>query len=73
MPDKLTVSEAASRLGISQDAVYKRIERNKIRHERDASGRVYVWVDISDMMSDRSTGHESEALTAQMQARIDSL
>jgi excisionase family DNA binding protein len=36
MADRMSVSEAAEALGITRDAVYKRVERNKISHERDA-------------------------------------
>jgi hypothetical protein len=42
--DKLTVAQAADALDISQDAVRKRIARGTIPHDRDASGRVYVYL-----------------------------
>ena len=46
--DRLTVARAADALGISQDAVRKRIARDTIRHDRDESGRVYVYLTTSE-------------------------
>jgi excisionase family DNA binding protein len=42
--ERLTLHEAAQRLGISEPAVRKRAERGKLRSEK-VDGRVYVWVD----------------------------
>ena len=42
--DRLTVAQAAAALNISQDAVRKRIARGTIPHDRDDSGRVYVYL-----------------------------
>ena len=42
--DRVTIQEAARRLGIKEDAVRKRIQRDSIRHEKTAEGRVFVWV-----------------------------
>ena len=49
---RLTVAEAAARLGITQDAVRQRIRRDTIRHEKDESGRVYVYLDSTDTAHD---------------------
>jgi hypothetical protein len=46
---RYTVPEAARVLGIGTDAVRKRIARDTISHEKDADGRVYVFLD---------TGHD---------------
>jgi excisionase family DNA binding protein len=43
--DRVTVQEAAQRLGISQDAVRQRIRRGSMRHDKDDKGRVYVYLD----------------------------
>jgi excisionase family DNA binding protein len=53
--DRLTVTEAAEALGISQDAIYKRIQRGTIEHDKDSEGRVYVYLDTSDIEADKST------------------
>jgi excisionase family DNA binding protein len=46
--DRVTVQEAAQRLGISQDAVRQRIRRGSLQHEKDVDGRVYVYLDPND-------------------------
>lgn len=43
--DKVTVQEAAQRLGISQDAVRQRVRRGSMRYDKDDKGRVYVYLD----------------------------
>ena len=42
---RMTVAEAAVRLGVTQDAIRQRIRRDSIPHEKDESGRVYVFLD----------------------------
>jgi excisionase family DNA binding protein len=73
MADRLTVAEAADALGITRDAVYKRVERNKIRHERDADGQLYVYVEQSEASQRQNVQSESGALTSALEARIESL
>ena len=46
--DRLTVAQAAEVLGISQDAVRKRIARGTISNNRDDAGRVYVYLSPSE-------------------------
>lgn len=52
--DRLSVVQAASVLGVTQAAVYKRIQRGTIAHDKDAEGRVFVYLDASDIPSDKS-------------------
>ena len=73
MADRMTVPEAADALGITRDAVYKRIERGKIEHERMADGRVYVYVEESETSQGQNVQSESGALTSALEARIESL
>src|SRR5215204_296985 len=73
MADRLTVAEAADALGITRDAVYKRIERDKIRHERDADGQLYVYVEKSGTSRRQNVQSESGALTSALESRIESL
>ena len=47
--ERLTVAEAATRLGVSQDAVRKRIQRNTLPWEKDEKDRIYVYLDPSEM------------------------
>jgi excisionase family DNA binding protein len=44
MDDRLTVAEAAERLGITKEAVRKRIHRDTLRSDRAADGTVMVYV-----------------------------
>jgi hypothetical protein len=44
MNERLSVPDAAKRLGISEGALRQRINRGTIEHEKDADGRVYVFV-----------------------------
>jgi excisionase family DNA binding protein len=46
--DRVTVQEAAQRLGISQDAVRQRIRRGSMRHDKDDKGRVYAYLNPTD-------------------------
>jgi len=59
--DRLTVTQAADALRISQDAVRKRIARGTIPHDRDESGRVYVYLDPSETVhkTDQDTASET--------------
>ena len=44
MKDKVTVNEAAKRLGVSEGAVRQRIHRGKLETDKDETGRVYVYL-----------------------------
>jgi excisionase family DNA binding protein len=65
--DRLTVAEAASALGISQDAVRKRIARGTIKHDRDESGRVFVYLSPSETVhkTDQDTAQDAASKTVQ--------
>jgi hypothetical protein len=45
--ERRTVAEAAEQLGISKEAVRKRITRKTLRSDRDEDGTVYVYVSPS--------------------------
>jgi excisionase family DNA binding protein len=51
---RATVHEAANALGVSVDAIRKRIQRGTIPHERHEDGRVYVLLDKASSMQDTS-------------------
>jgi uncharacterized small protein (DUF1192 family) len=65
--DRLTVAQAADALSISQDAVRKRIARGTIPHDRDDSGRVYVYLALSETVhkTDRDTIQDDATKTVQ--------
>ena len=81
--DRLTVPEAAALLRVTQAAIYKRISRGTIPHDKDAAGHVYVYLDTSDIDSDMSTdkssdrsetgGDASAALMAELKAHNQTL
>lgn len=45
--DRVTIQEAAHRLGVKEDAIRKRIQRRSLKHEKTQEGRVFVWVDAA--------------------------
>ena len=44
---RVHLSEAASLLGVSKDAVRMRVKRGTLRSEKEEDGRVYVWVNYN--------------------------
>ena len=65
--DRLTVAQAAERLGITQDAVRKRVARGTIRHDKDPEGRIFVYLDTFERESktDQDNGQDGESKTVQ--------
>jgi hypothetical protein len=63
----LTVAQAADALSISQDAVRKRIARGTIPHDRDETGRVYVYLTPSETVhkTDQDTVQDDASKTVQ--------
>jgi hypothetical protein len=50
--ERVTVAEAAKRLGISESAVRKRVQRDQIDHDRDEGGKLYVYLSSRDKVGD---------------------
>jgi hypothetical protein len=50
--DSVSVAEAARRLGVSQDAIYKRIKRGTIPWEKGADDKTYVWIEEQEASVD---------------------
>jgi excisionase family DNA binding protein len=74
--ESMSVSEAAEFLGVTEDAVRKRIHRGKIRYERDSDGRYLVYPTQEDIRQTADTNYvqsESGALISSLEARIASL
>ncbi len=41
--DRVTVAEAAARLGVKEQAIRKRIQWRTLAHDKDDNGRVHVY------------------------------
>lgn len=65
--DRVTVQEAARKLGVKDDAIRKRIQRGTIEHDKDSGGRVFVYLDAThDAAKDTWTEQRSYAATHDM-------
>ncbi len=51
---RVTVEEAARLLGIEKQSVKKRVQRGKLRSEKDAGGTTWVYLDGSETVRDKS-------------------
>ena len=79
--DRVTVPEAAARLGLSESALYKRIQRGRFKYEteRDDDGRLWIYLPAVDSQDTEDTGETvqdtpgSTETVAELRARIDSL
>ncbi len=45
---RVTVTDAARILGVTESAVRKRVQRGKIPHDKEEDGRVYVYLDPTE-------------------------
>jgi hypothetical protein len=80
--ERVSVQEAADRLGTTVDAIRKRVQRDTIAHEKDPEGRVWILLERSygrtrhDSDQD-TTGQrqdlESGALISEMRAHNETL
>ncbi|HET6261563.1 MAG TPA: hypothetical protein VFG99_04920 [Chloroflexia bacterium] len=69
----MTTREAAETLGISVEAVRKRIERGQLHHERE-DNRVYVYLDKDQTMSGHDVeGEVTGALVESLQDQVSYL
>ena len=50
--ERVTVQEAARRLGITESAVRKRLQRGLLEHDKESDGRLYVYLDTRAMGRD---------------------
>ena len=79
--DRLTLRQAAARLGVSESAIRKRVERGTLRSDKGPDGKRYVYLDlaelgadtVADTVADSSATHERDMLISQMQAEIEYL
>ncbi len=77
--DRVSVAEAAQRLGISKDAVRQRLRRHTIEYERDDQGNVYVLLSPERTTQDAGANagaysiDDVRALVDALQNQIDQL
>jgi excisionase family DNA binding protein len=74
--ERLTVAQAAARLGVSQDAVRKRIKRGTIEYEQDQDGRLHVYLDpleVYETRQDRAADEPTERLAWAQHQEIEFL
>ena len=68
--DRITVAEAAERLGITKDAVRKRISRGSLRSDSDPDGTLHVYVPPSGTAV---ATFDRDELIAELRAHIEHL
>ena len=76
--DRLTIQEAARRLGISEGAVRKRVTRKSLQHDKDDDGRVYVYLDAGgsrgvDGGQDEGVDPDNNALISRLESEVEFL
>jgi len=76
--NRVSVYEAAEVMGVTVDAIRKRISRRTIPHERDEDGRVWVLLDndqdaASNVHDNDQPPSDSTALISEMRGRIEDL
>lgn len=70
---RLDINGAARVLGISSDAVRKRVERGTLESERDDRGHVFIWLDTDETPDQPRSESGSEALLFEKNERIEDL
>src|ERR671921_1171724 len=69
--DRLTIQEAARRLGVSEGAVRKRVTRGTLQHDKAEDGRVYVYLDAGvDSGVDEGVDPNSNVLISQLRDEV---
>ena len=68
--DRVTVAEAAVRLGVKEQAIRKRIQRGTLVHDKDGDGRVYVYLGTQDRATGMGTDAGMSTLVQSLQDQI---
>jgi hypothetical protein len=67
---KVTIREAALRLGVTEAAIRKRIQRGSLDKEMGDDGRVYVYLDLYQDVSHLKSQVDHEALVEELRDRV---
>ena len=59
---RVTIREAAARLGVTEAAIRKRVQRGSLDKEMGSGGRVYVYLVLSQAMSHSQSQVDQKAL-----------
>jgi predicted DNA-binding protein YlxM (UPF0122 family) len=68
--ERLSVMEAAETLGVTRDAIHKRIRRGTIEYEKGEDGRFYVYVDTSTSRVDQSAYESKDESKVEVLERL---
>jgi predicted DNA-binding protein YlxM (UPF0122 family) len=68
--ERLSVMEAAEALGVTRDAIHKRIRRGTIEYEKGEDGRFYVYVDTSTSRIDQSAYESKDESKVEVLERL---
>jgi hypothetical protein len=72
--DRVSIQDAARRLGVSEGAVRKRVTRGTLHHDKADDGRVYVYLDAGvDAGQDAGVDANNSALISQLRDEISYL
>jgi hypothetical protein len=67
---RITIREAASRLGVTEAAIRKRIQRGSMDKEMGKDGKVYVYLDVYQDMSHPESQVDHEPLVEELRDRV---
>ena len=67
---RVTIREAANRLGVTEAAIRKRIQRGSLEKEMGNDGRVYVYLDLSQVISQPESQVHHEALVEDLRGQV---
>jgi excisionase family DNA binding protein len=68
--ERLSIMEAAEVLGVTRDAIHKRIKRGSLEYEKGGDGRLYVYVDTSTSGLDKSVDESKDVSKAEVLERL---
>jgi predicted DNA-binding protein YlxM (UPF0122 family) len=68
--ERLSVMEAAEVLGVTRDAIHKRIKRGSLEYEKGEDGRLYVYVDTSTSELDESVAESKDESKVEVLERL---